>query len=255
MAQQFAFGIGAFWAIRTDIATVGPIQFAVLQDNSIDFGFEVKELYSQLGFPVDIARGKGKVTGKTRTARIFGGLYAEIFFGVDPITTGGSEVAENEAGLVPSVSTYTVTVTNAANFLTDLGVYYGAGANAGNRFTRVTTPTLAGQYSVNQGTGIYTFSSLDAGAHVFISYVWNASTGFSFTITNQFMGYTPTFQGTFYTERQTLNSGGRLVLVLNQCTSSRLSFPSKIDEYNLPELDYMAFADNANIVGTLSTSQ
>ena len=58
--MQLIFGIGALWGTRSDAPGIGPDQFAILQDNSIDFSFELKELYSQLQFPVDIARGKGK---------------------------------------------------------------------------------------------------------------------------------------------------------------------------------------------------
>jgi hypothetical protein len=68
--MQLIFGIGALWGTRTDVSGIGPDQFAILQDNSIDFTFEVKELYSQLGYPIDIARGKGKVTG-AKMARVF----------------------------------------------------------------------------------------------------------------------------------------------------------------------------------------
>ena len=55
-----------------------------------------------------------------------------------------------------------IAVANAASYADDLGVYYASGANAGNRFTRVTTPAAAGQYSVNLATGIYTFAAADA---------------------------------------------------------------------------------------------
>lgn len=79
--MQLIFGIGALWGTRTDVPNIGPDQFAVLQDNTVEFQFEVKELYSQLGYPIDIARGKGKITGKAKVARVFGALYGDIFFG------------------------------------------------------------------------------------------------------------------------------------------------------------------------------
>ena len=79
--MELIFGIGALWGQRTDVPGVGPDQFGVLQDNSIDFSFELKELYSQLQFPIDIARGKGKITGKAKRARNFSTLYADRFFG------------------------------------------------------------------------------------------------------------------------------------------------------------------------------
>ena len=123
--MQLIFGIGALWGTRSDVTGVGPDQFAVLQDNSIDFAFEIKELYSQLGWPIDIARGKGKITGKAKMARVFSNLYADLFFGATPATTEDN-VSENE---VHTVATTTVTVTNATSFVADLGVYYSAAGN------------------------------------------------------------------------------------------------------------------------------
>ena len=76
--MQLIFGIGALWGTRSDIPNVGPDQFAVLQDNSIDFAFEVKELYSQLGYPSDIARGKGKITGKAKVELGSGQHWAHL---------------------------------------------------------------------------------------------------------------------------------------------------------------------------------
>ena len=92
---------------------------------------------------------------------------------------------------------YTVTVANAATYNDDLGVVYAA---TGKRFNRVTTPSAAGQYSVNFATGVYTFAAADANAALLISYTYNVTTsGNKLTLTNQLMGTTPTFKATFYT--------------------------------------------------------
>ena len=64
------------------------------------------------------------------------------------LAAGGLTVSENEAAIVPATLPYAVTVANAATFADDLGVYYAAGASAGNRFSRVGTPSSPGQYSV-----------------------------------------------------------------------------------------------------------
>src|SRR5215813_1115892 len=148
--MQLAFGAGALWGTRTDVtgSGIGPDQFGILQDVQIDFDWTTKELWGQFQFPVDIARGQGKITGKAKFARIFGAIYGDLFFGQVP-TTGQLTVSENEAGSVPGTTPYTVTVANANTYSDDLGVYYASGVNAGNRFTRVTTPSAAGQYSLN----------------------------------------------------------------------------------------------------------
>lgn len=247
--MQLIFGIGALWGKRSDVPDIGPDQFAILQDNTVDFAFEIKELYSQLGYPIDIARGKGKITGKAKVARVFAALYADIFFG-DSVNTGETNVSENETH---TVATTTVSVTNATSFVADLGVYYNAQGN--NRFQYVTgAPSAAGQYATGTN-GVYTFSTGDIGSSIAISYVFTDTAGKTITINNHFMGYTPTFVGTFYQSRNTQGSTGQLTLRLNECVSSHLSIPSKIDDYAIEDMDYQAFSNGSNIIGTLSTTE
>ena len=246
--MQLSFGAGAVWGERTDVAGsgIGPRQFGVLQDIQIDFDWTDKELYGQLQFPVAIARGQGKITGKAKFAQILGLLYSDIFFGLTP-ATGQFAVAQLEAAIVPAATPYTVTAANAASYNDDLGVVY---AGSGKRFSRVTTPSAAGQYSVNFSTGIYTFSSADANAALLLSYTYNvATTGSKITLTNQLMGATPTFKATFYT---TYNGSGT-ALRLNACTANKLSLPTKVDTWTISELDFSAFADASGTIGYLST--
>src|ERR1700757_588078 len=151
--MQLSFGSGAIWGERTDVSGsgIGPRQFGVLQDIQIDFDWTDKPLYGQLQFPVAVARGQGKITGKAKFAQILGLLYSDIFFGLTP-ATGQFAVAQLEAAAVPATTPYTATVANAASYNDDLGVVYAA---PGKRFTRVTPPAAAGQYSANFATGVY----------------------------------------------------------------------------------------------------
>ena len=214
---------------------------------------KTKELWGQFQFPVDIARGQGKITGRAKFARIFGAIYGDLFFGQTP-ATGQLTVSENEAATVPATSPYTVTVANAATFSDDLGVFYAGGANAGQRFTRVTTPSSAGQYSVNPSTGVYTFAAADASAALLVSYLYApTSSGKKLVVINQLMGFTPTFKATFYTVKSTLGVSAGLALVLNACTATKLSLPTKTDDYEIQEFDFSAFADATGTIGTLST--
>jgi hypothetical protein len=246
--MQLSFGSGAVWGERTDVtgSGIGPRQFGVLQDIQVDFDWTDKELYGQFQFPVAIARGQGKISGKAKFAQILGLLYSDLFFGTT-VATGQFAVAQYEAQIVPASTPFTVTVANAASFNDDLGVAYAA---TGERFNRVTTPTSAGQYSVNFATGIYTFSSADDNAALLISYTYNLATnGSKLTLTNQLMGTTPTFKATFYTTY----SGKGTALRLNACTANKLSLPTKIDDWTIHELDFMAFADASGTIGYLST--
>jgi hypothetical protein len=247
--MQLAFGAGALWGERTDQtgSGIGPQQFGVMQDVTIDFAWQTKELYGQFQFPVAIARGQGKVTGKARLARILGRLYSDLFWGTAPMT-GQLTVSELEAATVPAATPFAVTVANATNFYDDLGVFY---AMTGLPFSRVTTPTVAGQYSV-ASNGVYTFDSADAGAELQISYTYNsAAAGTKITLANQLTGTTPIFKATFYT----LFQSQPLALRLNQCVASKLTLPTKVDDFTIHEFDFDSFADASGTVGYFSTAQ
>ena len=246
--MQFAFGSGALWGERTDVTDsgIGPRQFGVLQDITIDFDWTSKELCGQYQFPVAIARGQGKITGRAKFAQILGLLYSDIFFGA-PSATGQFAIAQSEAATAPATTPYMVTVANASAYNDDLGVAYAA---TGKRFNRVATPSAAGQYSVDFATGAYTFSAADAGAALLISYTYSVTTnGSRLTLTNQLMGTTPTFKGTFYTTY----AGSGTALRLNACTATKLSLPTKVDDWTIQDLDFMAMADASGTIGILST--
>lgn len=254
--MQLSFGAGALFGERTDvqIGTTGgngARQFGVLQDIQIDFDWTSKELYGQYQFPVAIARGQGKISGKAKFARILGLLYSDIFFGQNA-ANGQFAVSQYEAATVPASTPFTVTVANAAGYNDDLGVYY---AGTGRALGRVATPAAAGQYSVNFATGVYTFAAADANAALLISYTYNTATGGSrITLSNALMGTTPTFKATFY---QAISPGSSpaapLALRLNACTSSKLSLPTKVDDWTISELDFMAFADATGTIRYIST--
>jgi|SRR5579862_7305183 len=254
--MQLAFGAGALWGNRTDQtgSGIGPDQFGILQDVQIDWDWQTKELWGQFQFPLDIARGQGKITGRAKFARIFGAIYGDLFFGQTP-ASGQLTVSENEAAIVPASTPYTVTVSNAATYSDDLGVYYATGNNAGLRLSRVTTPSSAGQYSVNITTGIYTFAAADTGASLLVSYLYAASSGRKVALSNQLIGTTPTFKATFYTTKTTQGIAAGLTLVFNACTATKLSLPTRIDDYEIQEFDFSAFADASGAIGTLSVNE
>ena len=98
-------------------------------------------------------------------ARNLGG-FSEVVGQVDTDNTITlyHSIAENQT--VPSSpGPYTVTVTNSASFVEDQGVTEG-----GSPLTRVTGSPATGEYSVDEGTGIYTFNSASADDSIVISY-------------------------------------------------------------------------------------
>jgi hypothetical protein len=167
-------------------------------------------------------------------------------------------MSANATASIPIGTTIPITPVPAINpnfggtgvFDTDLGPVYSA---TGVPFTYValTQPTAQGTYTVNPTTGQYVFSPLDGSSAVLLNYTYlSALTGFKVTGNNLLMGTTPRFEAVF---TQTYN-GNNLVLKLFQCVSSKLTMPTKIDDYVINEVDFMAFANAAGVVFELSTT-
>ena len=246
---QYMFGSGVLFGTRTDVANSTPVQFGALQDVSVDFSFDSKELYGQNQFPLAVARGKGKVTGKAKLARILARSFNDLFFG-QTLSTGQVLTAFQENGVV-SATPFTVTVANSATFVEDLGVSYAGPANAGIPLEKVASAPAAGQYSV--AAGVYTFASTDTGVGVLISYRYTpvSTVGQSIAITNQLLGTTPQFSCALYTSYQ----GKQMNLTLNACIANKLQIATKIEDFTIPELDFAAFADQSGNIGQLSFAE
>jgi hypothetical protein len=240
---MFEFGSGTLWGfpVSGNVATnPTPMKFGTLQDVSLDISGDVKQLYGQKQFPEAVARGKCKITGKSKFAAINGKMFNDLFFG-QPLGTGMIKTSLDEAGTVPAVTPFNVTVVNAANFKQDWGVRYTA---TGVPLTRVASAPVQGQYSVTAG-GVYTFASADQNAQVLISYTFTASTtGTQLNITNQLMGFAPTIQVLL----ETVYNANQFSVLLYSVVASKLSFTTKQEDFIIPEFDFEAFANSAGQV-------
>jgi hypothetical protein len=243
---MYSFGSGVLLGTRTDIANATPLNFGLVQGVTIEETANVKELTGQYQRPVAIARGTIKTTGKATVARISGLAFANLFYGVTP-SAGQLATSFAEAAAVPAITPFTVTAVNSSNFVDDEGALYAA---TGLPLTKVVSAPSAGQYSVS--SGVFTFNAADAGKAVLISYTYTAAgSGQKFTVANQLLGTTPTFQAVFYTTFQ----GQAISLKLNNCTSSKLSFQSTLEDFVMPEFDFSCFADAAGNVMTWSFAE
>lgn len=243
---MYSFGSGVLLGTRTDIANATPINFGLVQEVTIEETATIKELTGQFQRPVAIARGTIKTTGKAKVARISGLAFANLFYGVTP-SAGQLATSFAEAGAVAATTPFTVAVANAATFVDDEGVLFAA---TGSPLTKVASAPAAGQYSV--ASGVYSFNSSDAGKAVLISYTYTASGGGQkFTVANQLLGTTPTFQAIFYTTFQ----GQAISLKLNNCTSHKLSFHTKLEDFVMPEFEFSCFADAGGNVMTWSFAE
>lgn len=254
--MQLGFGAGILYGIQTQdatgtaVANGTPVQFGALQDISADISFEEKMLYGAYQMPIAVGRGKGKFSLKAKTANIMGTVFSDLFFGA-----GGSnsikDVVANFAASVPASTPWQVTIAppNSGTFVSDYGVL---NANTGLPLKKVATGPAAGQYSVTAG-GVYTFASADANTPVLISYEYSATSTSArvVTMTNQLMGYAPTFKCAL----DTAFGGKSLTLVLNSCVSTKLSLPFKNDDFMVPEFEFSAFADAAGNIGYIASSE
>lgn len=244
---QYAFGSGTLWGVNTTTNST-PMKFGVLQEGSVEFSATTKQLMGQYQFPVAVARGPGKITGKAKFARISGALYGDLFFGISP-STGLVNVANDESGTIPATpGPYTLTATNTATYVTDLGVYFTA---TGVPLTKVASAPSTGQYSVTSA-GVYTFAAADQGLGVKISYTYTAASGGKvLTITNQLLGTTPTFTAVL----SVLYNSVATNIQLNACTSSKLTFPTKLEDFLIPEFEFEAMADSSGTIGKISATE
>ncbi len=244
---QYAFGVGALIALRTDTATATPAQFGTLQEVQLDLSFTVKELTGQFQAPAALARGGLKITGKAKAARVSAANFNNIFFG-QTVTTGNTLTQLNEAGTVTGASPPRSQVGNHANFVADLGVAYAA---TGTMLTQVASGPAAGQYTVNASTGVYTCSAADGNAALLFTYSYTTTAGTSLALSNQLMGSAPTFQLVLNEQYQ----GKLLNLQLNSVISPKLSLAFKNEDFMIPEFDFQAAADAAGNIGNIWLSE
>lgn len=243
MGKQYVFGSGSLFAYNTTTANSTPEQFAALQNVSLDFQFNLKELYGQNNFPLTVARAAGKITGKAMNASFQARQFNDIFFG-GTLASGQLNTALNETGTIPGTP-YQITAANTATFVTDLGV---TNAATGLQFVKVASGPATGQYSVS-AAGVYTFAAADTTVAVKLNYTYTtAGSGQKITVSQALMGVAPNFA-------MTLNSvynGQQFTVVLNACVANKLAIATKTEDFTVPDFEFQAFADASGTIGTLS---
>jgi hypothetical protein len=240
------FGPGALYLTRTDIPNATPINIGYANEFSLDETGEVKELFGQNQYPLAVARGTIKATGKAKAAMI-SGQALNCFHG-GAFNSGQLLASLGEAATVPSTGTFTVAGANAASFDTDLGVIY---ANTGLPLVKVGAATLvgaAGEYFSNNGT--YTFDSLDAGVGVKLQYAYATTVGGgqTQTVTSKPIGFAPTMQLDYVTTFQ----GKSYYLRMYNVIATKLAQAFKLTDYDMPEIDFSIFSNAAGNVYEVS---
>jgi hypothetical protein len=253
---QYSFGAGQLWGIPTSdafgnaiAATVAsPVLFGVLQEVSVEIDFDNKMLFGQNQFPVAVGRGKGKVGAKAKMAQLNGSLINSLFFGQTMTSGIYSTVYDTTGSVIPTTPFQTTPVVpSSGTWAVDLGVRDSNGIP----LVRVASAPATGQYSVT--AGVYTFNIAQQGNTVFISFQYTATSTSAkrSTVQNVPMGYAPTFRA----DLTTIYQGRNFTLTFPTCIASKLSFATKLDDFNVPDFDFDVFADASGNVMTWATTE
>lgn len=245
------FGAGKLIAVPTNLADGSaitnptPVILASMQDVSVDYSVETKTLHGSKRYPIAAGQGKGKIELKAKLAEFDAGVLGSLFLG-KASAAGIKAAVFDSAGTIPATPfQLTIDPPGSGTYVTDLGV---VNADTGVQLTRVASAPATGEYSVNTGTGVYTFASADEGDDVLISYEYSATTGGKvWTMSNEVMGYTPSFTALL----QNSYDGKTLVCKLNRCVSGKLGLPFKNDDFAVNDFEAEAFADAAGNLGYL----
>ena len=236
---QYNFGVGQLALIPSG-SNPTPVPFAVLTDISVDISYDLKELRGSYQFPIDVAKGNGKLTGKAKNAGILGSLLGAVI--ASPSTATGQVLAvAGEAATIPATP-YQVTVTNSATFATDLGV---ANLTSGHIMTRVASSPATGQYSV--ASGVYTFAAADTTNNLAISYSYTSATGKTTTVNNALMGTSTPFVMHCYNVYSNNGTSKGFGLKLYAVHVPKIGFGLKAESYTEQDLDFHAVQDSTSL--------
>lgn len=252
--MQYAFGTGVLWGTpQTDafgaaISNPTPVKLGALQSVNLDVQFNSKALYGSNQFPLAVARGTGKVTGKANFAQLNGQVLNSLFFG-QTLNNGILTDYNDLTGTAIPGTPYQITPTipGSGTWAADLGVIDANGVP----MTRVASAPATGQYSV--AAGVYTFAAADTTKTVFICFQYTATstTAKKQTVNNLALGYSPSFSADLIVPY----AGKVLTLHLYNCISHKLTFGTKLEDFVVPDFEWDCFSDGANRIMDWSTSE
>ena len=251
---QYVFGSGSMYVIPlqdstgTAITNPTPMKLMELQEGSFDFSAQAKKLYGQNSFPAAIgiaARGLGV---KVKNARVLAKAWNALFFG-QTLSAGIIGVKTDTVGAAIPTTPYqlTPTVPDSGTWQVDLGVLN----SSGTPMTRVASAPATGQYSV--AAGVYTFAAADTGNTVYINFRYTATstTASKQSVTNQPMGYAPTFS----TDLSVIYQGKQTYFGLPLCVASKMGIKFQNDDFSIPEFEFEGMDNGSGNVLNWSTSE
>ena len=170
----------------------------------------------------------------------------------------GSTIAESITNLVAlinataSINTkFTATATATTFTLTENSA---GGGNTPGTITVTGTGVITSGTATTSSAGTnpsIKFATADEGLAVQYQYDYTVSAGKTVEIKNSMMGSAPVFEVEFYAALD----GVPLTIVLNNCTSEKLTMNFKNEDFTIPDFSFSAFSDAADVVGHIYLSE
>jgi hypothetical protein len=170
----------------------------------------------------------------------------------------GSTISASISNLVDAINanaglngTYTASKTNTTFTLTEIAA--GGGDTPGVITVIGTGVVTSGTATTSvAGSNIHIkFAPADEGLAVQYQYDYTVATGKTVELKNAMMGTAPIFEAEFYAALD----GNPITVVLNNCTSEKLTMNFKNEDFTIPDFSFSAFSDAADVVGHIYLSE
>jgi hypothetical protein len=209
-----------------------PLRIGEVQEISVDYSEEAKELYGNKKLPIAIALGKAKLGGKIKMAKFQGKLIAQVLRNATVTPGTRIPVRGESTGTIVGAA---YTVANPTGF--DLSCIFDEN---GLPMKKVAITPAAGEYTVTAG-GAFAFNASATGKKYTIDYDYaSGSTGQTISYKNQLMGVAASFVMKVW-EKQT--DGTDVGLKFYAVSLPKLGLAFKNEDFSAPDLDWTGYAD------------
>ncbi len=247
VVAQGVFGPGVLYFTSVSAANGTPYNIGAINELSVDFKSDVKELWGQKQFPLLVATGTKSVDVSIKAAKTSGSA-------INTFLLGGTFTIGTEYDITTTASTaipgtpYQITPTppSSGTYNRDLGVI---NADTGQPLKLVTGTPATGQYAVS--AGVYTFAAADTADNVKISFAYSFTSGAagqSLIIPNNDIGTTEVvtldYKSTLY--------GATYFLRLFNVVMTGVKTSHKVSDFMMPEYSGKAFANASDQIGIIS---
>lgn len=242
--MQVTFGAGTVMGKRIDTPNLPIIFFGVTQEWTMDIDQKLVTLIGQNKDPVDVAPSERTVTGKIKFARVQASGMGNLLFGNSPTAGAGFEIVgpENHS----AIASTTLTVTNGATFLQDLGLFYH---NTAVALVPVTAAPTAGQYIAGVvGVGAYTIAVADEAVVGGIDayYQQSLATEQQIDVVPALMGTGPTIELNMSTPYNVAGINKKLSIQMYAARIGKMALSFGNTKYLVPEMDYTLFGSGSH---------